>query len=97
LSHTRDPVATGHFTPCNDYPRALRRISRQDRPDLFVTYLDRVRRWTARVGWSTLEIARSELDRTNAFVDANDAEDRGLRLMGPSTDDPAITAGLPES
>jgi hypothetical protein len=80
----------------NDYLRALRRLSRQDRPDLFVTYLDRVRRWTSRVDWSTLAIARSELDRTHAFVDANDAEDRGLRLMDPSTDDPAIATALPE-
>jgi hypothetical protein len=77
--------------------RGHRRLSRQDPPDLFVTYLDRVRRWTARVDWSTLEIARSELDRTNAFLDANDAEDRGLPLTDPSTDDPTITTFPPES
>jgi len=79
----------------NDYLRALRRLSRQDRPDLFVTYLDRVRRWTARMDWSTLAVARALLDRTNAFVDANDAEDRGLQLLDPATDDPAITTGEP--
>lgn len=80
----------------NDYLRALRRLSRQDRPDLFITYLDRVRRWTARVDWSTLETAHSDLDRTNAFVDANDAEDRGLRLTDPTTDGPAITTISPD-
>jgi hypothetical protein len=79
----------------NDYLRALRRLSRQDRPDLFVTYLNRVRRWTARTDWSTLAIARGLLDRTNAFVDANDAEDRGLQLLDPATDDPAITTREP--
>ena len=77
----------------NDYLRALRRLSRQDRPDLFVTYLDRVRRWTARMDWSTLAIARGLLERTNAFVDANDAEDRGLQLLNPVTEDPAIASG----
>jgi hypothetical protein len=77
----------------NDYLRALRRLSRQDRPDLFVTYLDRVRRWTARMDWSTFAVTRALLDRTNAFIDANDAEDRGLQLLDPATDDPAITTG----
>lgn len=70
----------------NDYLRALRRLSRQDRPELFVTYLDRIRRWTARIDWSTLDTARHHLDRTNAFIDANDAEDRGLHLVDPTTD-----------
>jgi len=70
----------------NDYLRALRRLSRQDRPDLLVAYLDRVRRWTARMDWSTLPAARRLLDRTNAFVDANEAEDRGLHLVDPAID-----------
>lgn len=77
----------------NDYLRALRRLTRQDRPDLFVTLLDRVRRWTARTDWSTLEGARRQLDRSNAFVDANDAEERGLHLIDPVTDLPAVTSG----
>ncbi|MGC1511503.1 MAG: Fic family protein, partial [Acidimicrobiales bacterium] len=79
----------------NDYLRALRRLSRQDRPDLFVTYLDRVRRWTARMDWSTLAITRALLEQTNAFLDANDAEDRGLHLLDPATEDPAIATGEP--
>jgi hypothetical protein len=77
----------------NDYLRALRRLSRQDRPDLFVTFVDRVRRWTARMDWSTLASARAQLERTHAFVDANDAEDRGLQLLDPATSDPAIVTG----
>jgi fido (protein-threonine AMPylation protein) len=72
----------------NDYLRALRRLSRQDRPDLLVAYLDRVRRWTARMDWSTLTVARRLLDATNAFADANDAEDRGLHLLDPTPDSP---------
>lgn len=74
----------------NDYLRALRRLTRQDQPDLFVTYLERVRRWTGRMDWSSREGARTQLDRTNAFVDANDAEDRGLQLLDPVTGAPAI-------
>jgi Fic/DOC family len=74
----------------NDYLRALRRLTRQDRPDLFVTYLDRVRRWTARMDWSSLAAASSLLEHTNAFVDTNDAEDRGLQLLDPVMNAPAI-------
>jgi hypothetical protein len=79
----------------NDYLRALRRLRRQDRPDLFVTYLDRVRRWTARIDWSTLAVARALLEQTNAFVDANDAEDRGLQLLDPTSSEPAIMNRAP--
>lgn len=79
----------------NDYLRALRRLSRQDHPDLLVTYLDRVRRWTGRMDWSNLLIARQLLEHTNAFVDANDAEDRGLQLLDPATQTPAITTMPP--
>lgn len=76
----------------NDYIRALRRLSRQDRPDLFVTYLDRVRRWTARMDWSTMSLSRRLLENTNAFVDPDDAEDRGLHLLDAITEIPAITS-----
>jgi fido (protein-threonine AMPylation protein) len=65
----------------NDYLRASRRLSRQDQPDLFVAYLDRVRRWTTRMDWTSLDGTRRDLERANAFVDANDAEDRGLHLL----------------
>lgn len=79
----------------NDYLRALRRLSRQDHPDLLVAYLDRIRRWTARMDWSDLDRTRAHLDATNAFIDANDAEDRGLRLLDLTTQQPALTASEP--
>jgi hypothetical protein len=77
----------------NDYLRALRRLIRQDQPDLFVTYLDRVRQWTGRMDWSDREIARAQLEQTNAFIDGNDAEDRGVQLLDPVTGAPAIISG----
>jgi hypothetical protein len=42
----------------------------------------RLRRWTAGVDWSTLATSRHDLERANAFVDA---EDRGLQLLDPAT------------
>jgi hypothetical protein len=74
----------------NDYLRALRRLSRQDHPDLLVAYLDRVRRWTARMDWSTLSHSRELLESTNAFADPNDAEDRGLHLLDPVQENPVL-------
>lgn len=76
----------------NDYLRALRRLSRQDHPDLFVTYLDRVRRWTARMDWWDIATTKRLLDATNALMDANEAEDRGLQLLDPNDDRPALTS-----
>jgi len=73
-----------------DYLRALRRLSRQDQPDLFTTFIDRVRRWTTQVDWSTLATTRGVLEVTNALIDANDAEDRGLQLLQPNAGTPAI-------
>jgi hypothetical protein len=68
----------------NDYLRGLRRLSRQDRPDLFVAVLDRARRWTSRMDWSgPPPTTRRLLERSNAFVDATDAEDRGIHLLDP--------------
>jgi hypothetical protein len=37
------------------------------------------------VDWSTLATSRHDLERANAFVDADDAEDRGLQLLDPAT------------
>lgn len=74
----------------DDYLRALRRLTRQDQPDLFVTFLDRVRRWTGRMDWTTRPVARALLEETNAFLAADDAEDRGLQLLDPITHEPAI-------
>jgi Fic/DOC family protein len=74
----------------NDYLRALRRLSRQDHPELFVAYIDRVRRWTARIDWSELRASRLQLERTNALVDPGEAEDRGLHLLDPVSGESAL-------
>jgi len=49
----------------------------------------------ARMDWTNLDSSRRLLEQTNAFVDANDAEDRGLHLLDPSTRDPALTTREP--
>ena len=68
----------------NDYLHALRRLTRQDRPDLLLAVVDRLQRFTARIDFSTEIIARDQLTAAHAFVDANDAERRGLHLALPA-------------
>lgn len=79
----------------NDYLRELHLPSRQGRPDLRVTSSDAVRRWTARMDWSTLDTSQVSLEQTNALLDANDSEHRGLQLLDPTTAAPAIATGKP--
>ncbi len=67
----------------NDYLNALRRLTRQKRADLLMSLVDRLQRFTARVDFSTEAGARSELEAAKAFVDADDAERRGLHLVLP--------------
>jgi len=67
----------------NDYLAGLRRMSRQDRPDLLIEVVDRLQRFTGRIDFSSFERAQAELDAAQAFVDANEAERRGLHLLMP--------------
>jgi len=40
--------------------------------------------------WTRRPVARALLEETNAFLTADDAEDRGLQLLDPITHEPAI-------
>ncbi|MGQ0508923.1 MAG: hypothetical protein ACT4TC_26775 [Myxococcaceae bacterium] len=46
--------------------------------------MDFAQRYTSRVDFSTLDKARRMLERTQAFLDPQEALDRGLRLTLPS-------------
>jgi hypothetical protein len=68
----------------NDYISGLRRLSREADPQLLVRVLANAWRWSAQVDFSTLETARSWMERTNALVDATDAERTGKYLILPA-------------
>ena len=68
----------------NDYLAGLRRLSREGDPRLLVRVLANAWRWSAQVNFSTLETARSVMERTNALVDATDAERAGKYLILPA-------------
>lgn len=67
----------------NDYLNGLRRLTRQERPDLLIDVIDRLQRYTGRLDFGDFDSARTVLERTHAFVPADDAERRGLHLQMP--------------
>ncbi|MGI8938623.1 MAG: Fic family protein [Iamia sp.] len=66
-----------------DYLNGLRRLTRQDRPDLLIDVLDRLQRFTAAIDFTDTTTAREQLATANAFVDAVEAERSGLHLRMP--------------
>ena len=68
----------------NDYLAGLRRLSREGDARLLVRVLAGAWRWSSQVDFSSLEAARAWLGRTNALIDATDAEREGKHLLMPA-------------
>jgi hypothetical protein len=68
----------------NDYLNGLRRLSRDQDPNLLCRVLATLWRWSSQVDYSDLALARVDMDRTNALVDPSDAERNGLHLTLPA-------------
>jgi hypothetical protein len=45
--------------------------------------VDFAQRYAASIRWEDFDLARADLQTTNAFMDANEAEDKGVRLVLP--------------
>ena len=67
----------------NDYLRALKAISQTRRASPLIQVLEFAQRYTSAIRWNTFEQARGDLQATNAFMDANEAEDKSIRLVLP--------------
>lgn len=68
----------------NDYLSGLRRLSREGDGLLLVRVLANAWQWGAQVDFSTLASARLWLEKTNALIDASDAERLGKHLVLPA-------------
>lgn len=68
----------------SDYLNGLRRLSRDDDPELLTRVLAATWRWSAQGDHADLDAARLMLAQTNALVDAADAEREGKHLLLPS-------------
>ena len=66
-----------------DYLGALRAMSRQGNPEPLLRAIERAQRWSSLVDWSTMPRALAQLERANALVAPDEADERGLVLLDP--------------
>jgi hypothetical protein len=67
----------------NNYVTALKALSQSSKSTPFVQVLDFAQRYTAAIQWEDFNRARADLQATHAFLDANEADDNGIRLVLP--------------
>jgi hypothetical protein len=67
----------------DNYTSALKALSQNGKSTPVVQALDFAQKYTASIPWNDFDVARAELQATHAFLDANEAEDRGIRLVLP--------------
>jgi len=67
-----------------DYLGALRAMSRQANPEPLLRMADRAQQWSSLVDWSTMPLATSQLEASNALVPPDEAEEQGLLLRDPA-------------
>lgn len=67
-----------------DYLTALKALSQTGRSLPLIQVLDFAQRYTGAIRWENLESARADLQSTHAFLAAEEAERRGVRLMMPA-------------
>lgn len=69
----------------NNYLSALKAMTHNANPIPLIRMLDFAQRYTQAIQWQEFDIARSILNATHAFMDANEAEEEGVRLVLPRT------------
>ena len=70
-----------------NYLSALKALSQTGYAEALIRTLDYAQRWTGAVQWGDLQATQRELERCNSFLDPQRAEDRGLRLRMPGSQD----------
>jgi len=64
----------------NNYISSLKALSHNAKPEPLIRTLDFAQRYTQSINWEDFSEAQKQLEGTNAFMDPNDADDRGIRL-----------------
>ena len=70
----------------NNYLMALKALSQNGITGALVRTMDFAQRYTAAIDFADVDRARFVLDRTHAFVDPNEADATGIRLLLPTPD-----------
>jgi hypothetical protein len=66
-----------------DYLGGLRALSRGARPEALLRVLDYAQHFAAEIDWSSMYVAETMLNATNALVPEDEAENLGIRLQMP--------------
>jgi len=67
----------------DDYLTALKALSQGEKPTPVIRVLDFAQKYTGSIRWEDFDVARSDLQQTNAFRDSTEAQDHGIRLVLP--------------
>jgi len=67
----------------NNYVSALKAISNRTNAEALIRVLDFAQRFSMSIDWTSFTRAESDLKSAHAFMDSNEAEDRGIRLRLP--------------
>lgn len=68
----------------NNYIAALKALSRGGAPRPLIRVLAHAQRWTSAAPWRSVEETRRALESYNAFLDPDEADAEGLRLLMPN-------------
>lgn len=68
----------------NNYLAALKALSHSQATEPLLRVLDYAQRWTAAIAWGEFEETRRMLEKCDAFVEPNHADETGIRLRMPS-------------
>lgn len=67
----------------NNYLAAMKATSYHGKIEALVRTLDFAQKYTSLINWSSLEQAKADLEKTNAFYDPQEADAIGIRLILP--------------
>ena len=67
----------------NNYVSGLKALSQSGKSTPVIQVLDFAQKYTVSIRWEEFDTARADLQATHAFLDANEAEDKGIRLILP--------------
>ena len=67
----------------SNYLTSLKALSQSSNPTPIVRTLDFAQRWVVAVPWTDVTATRAVLEQCNAFMDAAEADDAGIRLKIP--------------
>ncbi len=69
----------------NNYLSALRALSLNHMPEPLIRVLDFAQKYTLQIHFSDFKEARLQFEKTHAFMDPNEADEKGVRLILPGS------------